>query len=76
MGDVPESIAAAAFIDAPRDPSLQTLLAYWYRKRGDRLMPSRADIDPSEFPKLLPNVMLYNAEALGGPYTIDRKSVV
>lgn len=33
-------------------------------------MPSRADIDPAELRKLLPYVMLYNAEGLGGPYTV------
>jgi len=70
VSDVPESITAAAFIDAPRDPGLQTLYAYWQDKRGDRLMPSRADIDPAGFRLLLPHVMLYNAEGLGGPYTI------
>jgi hypothetical protein len=68
-GDAPESITAAAFIDAPRDADLRTLHDYWLRKRGDRLMPSRADIDPAEFRKLLPYVVLYNVEGLGGPYT-------
>jgi hypothetical protein len=70
MADVPESITAAVFIDAPRDPDLQTLYAYWQQKRGDRMMPSRADIDPSEFRRILPYVMLLNAERLGGPYIV------
>ena len=29
-------------------PVLLDLLAYWERKRGDRIMPTRADIDPLE----------------------------
>ena len=32
--------------------------AYWLAKRGARRMPSRPDIDPTEIPKLLGNVML------------------
>lgn len=70
MSNTPESITAAAFIDAPRDPDVRTLYAYWQRKRGERPMPSRADIDPAEFRKLLPHVMLYNVEGLGGNYTM------
>jgi hypothetical protein len=31
---------------------------YWNAKRGDRLMPSRADIDPSEIRDLLPGIIL------------------
>lgn len=33
-------------------------LEYWQRKRGNRSMPSRTDIDPSEIQDLLPNVVL------------------
>ena len=29
------------------------LAEYWERKRGNRLMPSRADIDPAEIKRLL-----------------------
>lgn len=45
-------------LDAPRDPDLAGLYAYWQKKRGDRLMPSRADIDPSEIAAVLPHVFL------------------
>jgi hypothetical protein len=69
VDDQPESITAAAFIDQPRDPGLAMLYAYWQQKRGDRLMPARADIDPADFRKLLPFVVLYNVEGLGGLYT-------
>lgn len=31
---------------------------YWDSKRGDRAMPSRADIDPSEIKDLLPGIVL------------------
>lgn len=40
------------------DPKLQCLLDYWEEKRGNREMPSRADIDPSDIPHLLPNIYL------------------
>lgn len=31
---------------------------YWAAKRGERLMPARADIDPLEIVSILPNVVL------------------
>jgi len=34
------------------------LYTYWLSKRGERAMPSRADIDPGEFRALLPHVLL------------------
>src|SRR5260221_12496676 len=40
------------------DPRLEAAFHYWPRKAAGRLMPSRADIDPIEIPKLLPDVML------------------
>ena len=51
-------------LDAPptgdhiRNPRLCALLRYWNAKRGDRPMPSRADIDPVEIPRLLPICLL------------------
>lgn len=36
------------------NPDLQTLHAYWNGKRGDRFAPTRAEIDPTEIPHLLP----------------------
>lgn len=38
----------------------QASLRYWLEKKGDRPMPSRADIDPIDIPKLLPYVILLN----------------
>jgi hypothetical protein len=61
--------AEARFIDAPRDAVLRALYDYWNKVRGTRKMPSRADIDPVEIPKLLPYILLWNATP-GGGYTI------
>lgn len=38
------------------------LAEYWERKRGIRLMPSRADIEPSEIKRLLPNLVISRIE--------------
>ncbi len=39
------------------------LYDYWRRLRGDRLAPSRSDIDPVDIPRdLLPNLMLIEVE--------------
>jgi hypothetical protein len=37
---------------------LHSLVCYWTKKRGDRPMPSRDDIDPLEIPSLLPIALL------------------
>jgi hypothetical protein len=63
------SMTEAGFIDAPRDALLRTLHEYWNKVRGSRPMPSRADIDPVEIPKLLPYILMYNVTP-GGGYTI------
>jgi hypothetical protein len=42
----------------PADPALQQLLDYWTSKLNGRAMPSRADIDPTEIPHLLPDLLL------------------
>jgi hypothetical protein len=36
----------------------QRALAYWQGKRGERSMPSRKDIEPTEIPDLLANMVL------------------
>jgi hypothetical protein len=39
--------------------NLQRIYAYWQSKRGSRLMPCRADLDPAEIPpRLLPGITL------------------
>ena len=41
------------------DPILGGALAYWIGKRGNRAMPRKADIDPTEIPrKILPNLQI------------------
>jgi hypothetical protein len=39
--------------------NLQSIYAYWLTKRGNRPMPRRADLDPTEIPpRLLPGITL------------------
>jgi hypothetical protein len=45
-------------IDCKRYPEIDRILAYWRAKKGDRSFPSRADIDPLEFTRELPRVMM------------------
>jgi hypothetical protein len=44
--------------DIGDDKSFADLLAYWNRKRGDRLMPARADIDPVDLKSHLGSLLL------------------
>jgi len=44
------------------DDRLRRLLAYWAGKRGDRLFPAKAEIDPIEFPFILGYVTLVDVE--------------
>lgn len=39
-------------------PRILALYQYWNSKRGTRLMPSRADIDPLDFPGYLPGIVM------------------
>lgn len=42
-----------------RHPDAQALYGYWLKKRGDRPMPRRSDVDPTEIPpRLLPGISL------------------
>jgi hypothetical protein len=45
-------------IDCKRYPDIDRILAYWRTKKGDRAFPSRADIDPLDFRRELPRVMM------------------
>ena len=47
------------------DARLETAYRYWQQKAGGRGMPRRADIDPTEIPKLLPDVMLVDVAPKG-----------
>ena len=54
--DDPLGVAMSQSLD---DPALQALFDYWVRIRGQRPMPSRADLDPVEISApLLPHVTL------------------
>lgn len=39
----------ASLVAVSTNAKLTDLYKYWHRKRGDRLFPSRADLDPLEF---------------------------
>ena len=43
---------------APKHEILRQVFAYWLKKKGKRMAPSRDDIDPSEIKALLPYVGL------------------
>jgi hypothetical protein len=47
------------------DTRLVQAYRYWIEKAAGRAMPSRADIDPVDIPKLLPDVMLIERFADG-----------
>ncbi len=47
-----------SFVDCLDDPLHRQMYAYWQQKRGSRRMPGRADIDPTEIPRLLPNLLI------------------
>jgi hypothetical protein len=49
----------------PFYPDLIEVLDYWQRKRGERLAPSRSDIEPLDLIHVLPRIML--ADVLSDP---------
>jgi hypothetical protein len=69
MSDATEPVTEATFIDAPRDARVKALYEYWDSRRGARAMPARADIDPTQIPRLLPHIIMYDV-AVSGEYTI------
>ena len=52
------------------DDRLLTLYEYWQSKLGDRLMPAREDIDPTEIAPLLPHIMLVDVVGSGSDFRI------
>jgi hypothetical protein len=58
-----DTATEADFIDAPRDALLKALYEYWDTVRGNRPMPSRADIDPGAIRGLLPHIIMYTVAA-------------
>nr|WP_298682447.1 PAS domain-containing protein [uncultured Dongia sp.] len=53
---------ADAFAGEIRHPVLRRFFAYWRKKAGARAMPTRADLDPVDFPYALGYVMLVEVE--------------
>ncbi|MBK8160271.1 MAG: PAS domain-containing protein [Rhodospirillaceae bacterium] len=53
---------ADAFAAQIRHPVLRRMFAYWRDKAGARNMPTRADLDPIDFPYALGYVMLVEVE--------------
>jgi hypothetical protein len=64
LGETAQIDAQVHFPGTPEHHGVADLTAYWNRKRGDRRMPDRQDILPSEIVKLLPN--LHITEVLDG----------
>jgi hypothetical protein len=58
IGNIERRDAGSPFTDA----RLEQAYRYWRRKAAERPMPGRADIDPTEIPKLLPDVMLVEVD--------------
>lgn len=56
------------FAESFPDQRLRALYSYWLAKRGDRSMPSRADIDPGEFRALLPHILLIDVIDAGDDF--------
>lgn len=50
--------APAAALASARPSRVQRLSDYWQRKRGDRIMPARPDIEPAEIKPLLPYLII------------------
>jgi len=52
-----EIITTLAFLDVC-DEHVRELFAYWNERRAGRAMPLRTDIDPADFPRHLPGILL------------------
>ena len=50
----------AATLDQIESPTLRRFFQYYLEKRGNRAFPSRADLDPLDFPYALGDVTLVN----------------
>jgi hypothetical protein len=54
----PDRLEYSRLPDELRHPNLLLLYRHWQSVRGDRPMPSRADLDPLSLPQLLGNLIL------------------
>lgn len=57
-----EESAHLLVLDDLSEPSLQMILAYWNEKRAGREMPSRDNIVPTAFPRLMPRMFMIRVE--------------
>jgi hypothetical protein len=53
-----EASSAPIPLDAVTEPRLREFVAYWMDCCGPRDMPSRSDVKPVQFPRLLPNMFI------------------
>lgn len=51
-----------------RSPIVRSAFEYWRSKCRGRALPSRADIDPMEIPRVLPNISLVERDTETGRY--------
>lgn len=51
-------MAVWSTVESCKSPMVRRLHAYWTSKRGDRPLPSRADIEPGEIKDLLPFILI------------------
>lgn len=58
------------YLDWPVHPSAVQLAEYWLVKRGERAMPFRSDIRPTEIPTLLPNLIINEVVEDGADFRI------
>jgi hypothetical protein len=49
-----------------RHPAMRRLLDYWLAKKGTRIAPARADIDPLDIPYALGDLLMLDVEHTGG----------
>lgn len=55
-----DSRSDMASLDEVESPILRRFFQYYLEKRGDRLFPARADLDPVDFPYALGDITLVN----------------
>jgi len=53
-----DTASPVSLLDAPENADAIALYNYWNAKRGERPMPDRRDILPSEFVRMLPSVAI------------------
>lgn len=53
-----DTASPVTLLDAPENADAIALHDYWQSKRGERPMPDRADIHPSDFTRMLPSMAI------------------